>query len=118
MAVKYGVKVQMFSIRKYLNCKIEPFVLFPFLTSELIVYANLKILKLKDQIVLQNCLFVHDTLSKVSPICFQVYFKQTRVIHSLNTKSANLGCLFVTHSGSVRYGLNSTTNKCIYIKLE
>ena len=77
------------------------------------LYANLKILKLKDQIVLQNCLFVHDTLSKVSPICFQVYFKQTRVIHSQNTKSANLGCLFVTHSGSVRYGLNSTTNKCI-----
>ena len=88
----------MFSFKKYLNCKIEPFVLFPFLTSELItitLYANLKILKLKDQIVLQNCLFVHDTLSKVYPICFQVYFKRTRVIHSLNTNSTNLGCLLL-----------------------
>ena len=77
------------------------------------LFTNLNILKLKDQIVLQNCLFVHDALSNASPICFQEYFKQTRVIHTLNTKSANLGCLFVTHSGTVRYGLNSITNKCI-----
>ena len=74
------------------------------------LYNNLKILKLKDQIVLQNCLFVYDALSNASPICFQEYFTQTREIHSLNTKSANLGCLFVTRSGTVRYGLNSITN--------
>ena len=77
------------------------------------LYASLNIIKLEDQIVLQNCLFVHDALSNVSPICFQEYFKHTREIHSANTKSARLGCLFVTHSGTVRYGLNSITNKCI-----
>ena len=77
------------------------------------LYASLNIIKLEDQIVLQNCLFVHDALSNVSPICFQEYFKHTREIHSSNTKSARLGCLFVTHSGTVRYGLNSITNKCI-----
>ena len=77
------------------------------------LYASLNIIKLEDQIVLQNCLFVHDALSNVSPICFQEYFKHTREIHSANTKSAKLGCLFVTHSGTVRYGLNSITNKCI-----
>ena len=60
------------------------------------LYASLNIIKLEDQIVLQNCLFVHDALSNVSPICFQEYFKHTREIHSSNTKSARLGCLFVT----------------------
>ena len=77
------------------------------------LYASLNIIKLEDQIVFQNCLFVHDALSNVSPICFQEYFKHTREIHSSNTKSARLGCPFVTHSGTVRYGLNSITNKCI-----
>lgn len=77
------------------------------------LYSDLKILKLEDQIVLQNCLFVHDALHKASPICFQNYFKQTKEIHSINTKSATLGCLFLSHSGTIRYGINSITNKCI-----
>ena len=77
------------------------------------LYANLNILKLSDQIILQNCLFVHDALSNISPICFQEYFKQTRETHLINTRGANLGCLFVSHSSTVKYGLNSITNKCI-----
>ena len=77
------------------------------------LYHNLKILKLKDQIVLQNCLFVYDALKKASPICFHNYFKPTREVHAANTKSADLGCLFVSHSGTVKYGINSITNKCI-----
>ena len=77
------------------------------------LYANLNILKLADQVILQNCLFVHDALNKVSPICFFDYFSLTKTIHSLNTKNAKLGCLFVTNSGTVTYGLNSITSKCI-----
>ena len=34
------------------------------------LYSNLKILKLGDLKVLQNCSFVHDTLKKLSPSCF------------------------------------------------
>ena len=79
------------------------------------LYANLKILKLADQIKLQNCLFVHDALSKISPICFHNYFSLTNTIHSLHTKSSKLGCLYVTNSNTVTYGLNSITNKCISI---
>ena len=77
------------------------------------LYANLNILKLEDQVKLQNCLFVYDVLTKVSPICFHKYFTLTKTIHPLNTKNAKLGCLFVTNSGTVTYGLNSITNKCI-----
>ena len=79
------------------------------------LYANLNILKLADQIKLQNCIFVYDALTKVSPICFHDYFTLTKAIHSLNTKNANLGCLFVTRSDTVTYGLNSITSKCISI---
>ena len=57
------------------------------------LYSNLKILKLRDQIVLQNCLFIHDALNNASPNCFNEYFKHTREIHPLNTRNANLGCL-------------------------
>jgi hypothetical protein len=77
------------------------------------LYGNLKILKLNDQIILQNCLFVHDVLNNISPICFKKYFKQSKEVHILSTKSANLGCLFVTSSCTIRYGLNSITKKCI-----
>ena len=77
------------------------------------LYSNLKILKLRDQIVLQNCLFIHDALNNASPNCFNEYFKRTREIHPLNTRNANLGCLFASHSGTMRYGIFSITNKCI-----
>ena len=77
------------------------------------LYASLKILKLKDQIYLQNCLLVYDSLSHTAPSCFQEYFKQAREIHTHNTKSARQGCLFVTPSQTIRYGLNSITKKCI-----
>ena len=77
------------------------------------MYSDLKILKLEDQIVLQNCLFVHDALDDSSPICFRNYFKQLKEIHTFSTRSAALGCLFVSHSGTIRFGINSITNKCI-----
>jgi hypothetical protein len=77
------------------------------------LYANLKILKLTDQIALQNCLFVHDSLNKLSPNCFQAYFKQARDIHSLNTRNSRLGCLHVPSYSTIRYGLCSITKACI-----
>ena len=77
------------------------------------LYSTLKILKLEDQIVLQNCVFVYDTLNGTAPACFDTYFKRTEEIYSLSTKSSTLGCLYVSHSDTVRYGTNSITNKCI-----
>ena len=77
------------------------------------LYTNLKIIKLSHQIEMQNCLFVHDALKKVSPVCFHEYFKQTHQIHSIITKSSSLGCLYVTKTNTVRYGLNSITRTCI-----
>ena len=58
------------------------------------LYTNLNILKLRDEIVLQNCLFVHDSLSNTAPKCFYEYFTHTREMDALNTRHATLGCLF------------------------
>ena len=77
------------------------------------LYSNLNILKLRDQIVLQNCLFTHDSLNNTAPRCFNDYFKHSRDIHTLNTRHANLGCLFPSHYGTFRYGIFSITNNCI-----
>ena len=77
------------------------------------VYRDLKILKLSDFIILQNCLFVHDALHHVSPVCFHDYFKYAREVHSLNTRTFSTHSLFVQHSGTIRYGINSITSRCI-----
>ena len=77
------------------------------------LYKSLSVIKLSDQIILQNCLFVHDTLKKLSPVCFHDYFEQTHNMHSILTKSCSLGCLYVTKSNTIRYGLNSITRTCI-----
>ena len=77
------------------------------------LYSNLKILKLGDLIVLQNCLFVQDILKKVSPSCFHDYFQLTRNLHPCNTRGSDFGCIFVPFNNTIRYGINSITRTCI-----
>lgn len=77
------------------------------------IYSSLNILKLRDQIVLQNCLFVHDSLNNIAPSCFSAYFRHTRNAHSLNTRQATLGCLYPSSYSTFRYGIFSITNRCI-----
>ena len=79
------------------------------------IYRELNILKLRDQIAIQNCLFVHDSLSNNSLSCFSEYFNQTRQVHPLYTRNASLGCLYPNDSNTTRYGLYSITTKCISI---
>ena len=77
------------------------------------LYAYNKILKLNDQVTMQNCLFVHDSLKGILPKCFKEYFKPLKNLHNINTRSSKMGCLFVPRYFSTRYGLNSLTKKCI-----
>jgi hypothetical protein len=115
MPVKFGQEINTFNKKKFKlqNRALRIISFSEFHTNSNPLYANLRILKLTDQIVLQNCLFVHDALNKVSPLCFHIYFSQVKDIHSISTKSAVLGCLYVTTRGTIKYGLNSITNKCI-----
>ena len=77
------------------------------------IFRDLKVLKLEDHIILQNCLFVHDALHHVSPQCFHDIFHYTNEVHSLHTRSISHDRLFVKPSSTVRYGINSITSKCV-----
>ena len=77
------------------------------------IYKSNNILRLKDFVSLQNCLFVHDFLNNNVPLCFKNYFRTVNAIHGKGTKSQQLGCLFVPHSSTKKYGLSSITRKCI-----
>ena len=77
------------------------------------IYKELKILRLEDFITLQNCLFVHDFFHKKLPVCFDNYFQSVKRVHSIGTKSNKLGCIFVPHVSTTRYGLHSITRKSI-----
>ena len=53
------------------------------------LYKMFNILKLNDNIALQNCLFVQDFFNNKLPICFNSYFHSISEIHSINTKALN-----------------------------
>ena len=80
------------------------------------LYDTNNILRLDDNIKLQNCLFVHDFLTKNLPESFNGYFQKLDEIYTENTPntiSHELGCLFTPYKSTARYGLCSITRKCI-----
>ena len=77
------------------------------------IYKEKRILKLKDYISLQNCIFVHDSFNNNLPTCFNAYFQSITDVHSKGTKNSELGCLFVPHCSTTKYGLNSITRRSI-----
>ena len=79
------------------------------------IYAKNSILKLEDQVKLQNCLFVFDFLHKKLPECFDNYFTKLNEIYSeeITTINSELGCLFTPFMSTAKYGLQSITRQCI-----
>ena len=77
------------------------------------LYADNKILQLKDLIKLNNCLFIHDYLHDLLPDCFQGYYLPLNTIYDLGTKNSKLGCLFVPFKNTTKYGINSITHQSI-----
>ena len=81
------------------------------------LYKSLKILKLKDQITLQNCLLVLDQLNKNIPSNFSDFFITTKDLYSSVTtrvtRNSKKGKLYVPRVNSVRYGRRSIKQSCI-----
>ena len=77
------------------------------------LFKKLKILKIKDLITLQNCLFVHDFINNKLPKSFNNTFNKLKDVHTINTRSAIAGNLYVPFSNTTRYGLNSIYRKSI-----
>ena len=77
------------------------------------LYKMFNILKLNDNIALQNRIFVHDFVNNKLPIFFNSYFQSISDIHSINTKGSEQGCIHIPFFTTTKYGLNSFTRKCI-----
>ena len=78
------------------------------------IYAQLKIIKLEDYVFIQNCIFVYDALTNNSPCCFSNYFTISQDIHNLGTRGAKNNSLYVKHSSTINYGIQSITSQCIF----
>ena len=77
------------------------------------LYKHLKVLKLEGNVKIQNSPFVHDYLNNMLPDCFQNYFSPLSDLQDIKTKACELGCLFVPHVRTTKFGLKSITRKCI-----
>ena len=78
------------------------------------IYKALRLLKLRELIILKNLLFVHDYFNKNLPESFAGYFTLSRDMHSHQTRNASRGLLYVPKTNSVKYGDNSFKLKAIH----
>ena len=77
------------------------------------LFKQLDILKFKDNIVLQNCLFVYDYLKGNLPSSFDFTFNRVEESHSIKTRRAELGMLSIPRFNGTTYGLKSIYKNCI-----
>ena len=79
------------------------------------LFRENRILKLKDQITLENCLMIHDYLNNRLPSSFENYFNTTKHLYNcdLRTRNSEAGCVFIPFVNTTKYGLNSIKRKAI-----
>ena len=77
------------------------------------LFKELKILKVKDNIFLQNCLFVYDYFHGNLPKSFNNIFTKAEEMHTSFTRNANDGKIVIPSYNSTTYGLNSIYKLCI-----
>ena len=74
---------------------------------------ELKVLKLKDLITLQNCLFVKDSLTNEGMTSFDKTFQQSTTTRYQNERSASSFQLRKGDFKTEKYGRFSIINKCL-----
>ena len=74
------------------------------------LFRKLKILKIKDNITLQNCLLVYDFINNKLPKFFKHTFNKLKDVHTINTRNARAGNIYIPFLKTTRYGLKSIEN--------
>ena len=69
------------------------------------IFKELTILKVEDNICVQNCLFVHEYFNDKLPKPFENTFYKVSDLHSLSTRRGADGCLVIPTCKSTKYGL-------------
>ena len=77
------------------------------------LYISNHILKITDNIKLQNCLLTHQYLNDQLPACFNNYYFKLHDVYPTETRNSKLGCLFQPSRKTTKYGLNSITHKSV-----
>ena len=72
------------------------------------LYKSVKILKLNDAILFNNCMFVLKTIHNDQPSTFSNFFKVSHNEHNYNTRGANV---IKPNVKTTTYGLNSIKYK-------
>ena len=70
-------------------------------------YKELKILKIKDHVTMEQLLLIHDFLNNKLPSSFDGSFTLARDQYELGTRAALLNKLFLPSTDTVRYGTKS-----------
>ena len=70
------------------------------------LFRNLKIVKFKDILAYNNCIFVHDQLNENLPESFSNFFMTAPAQHNYNTRCSRNNSITKSITNSVTYGLN------------
>ena len=65
-----------------------------------------------DNISLNNCLLIHDYFNAKLPLSFNAFFTKATDLHSIGTRSSNLGFLNIKRYNSTKYGLKQINKIC------
>ena len=77
------------------------------------LYNQLKINSLKNNIILNNCLFVFDNLTNNLPDVFDQFFKPFKELHNHNTRGSQQYLLNIPKTNTQMFGSNSIKIKLI-----
>ena len=84
-----------------------------FMESSEPLYNQLKINSLKNNIILNNCLFVFDNLTNNLPNVFDQFFRPFKELHNHNTRGSQQYLLNIPKTNTQMFGSNSTKIKSI-----
>ena len=71
------------------------------------LFKKLQFLKVRDIHELQLLSFIYDCQNKIAPAHFHSYFTPCYGVHSINTRQASRGDLFLTRKTTFQYGIRS-----------
>ena len=75
------------------------------------LFRKLKIIKFKDILAYNNCIFVHDQLNENLPKSFNKFFTTAPAQHNYNTRASHNNTTIKSITHSVIYGLNSVKHR-------
>ena len=78
-----------------------------------LLFKNLKIVRRKDILTFNNCLFVYDQINEDMPSYFDHFFTTSENQHPCNTRDRKTNTIIKTLSNSTTYGLNSVKHKAV-----